>query len=154
MVWTKIWPSSVKLTLSLPEQMAHLHMIENHCVKLLWNPSTNVDVMVQPNSDGRTDRQMQAHTYTELSMWQLWLAHPMGAQQKLGDEGRQCDNSRKKKTKSYEVYVHRKKEIQRDSDTQKDKIQYKKKKSSISHFESILSTNGLEKKLHQDWKII
>ena len=49
MVRTKIWPSSVTLTLCLPEQMfqmAHLHIMVNNCVKLFWNPSTIIEVMV------------------------------------------------------------------------------------------------------------
>ena len=54
--WTKIWPSSVTLTFSLPEwmfQMANLHVMEKYSVKLFWNPSTIVEVMVRINSDGQ-----------------------------------------------------------------------------------------------------
>ena len=52
----KILPSSVTLTLDLPEgmfQMAHLHVMENNCVKLAWNQSTIIEVMVQTYLDGR-----------------------------------------------------------------------------------------------------
>ena len=55
------------LTLGLSEwmfQMAHLHMMENNRVKLFWNPSTIVEIMVQTHL---TDRQTHAlHTYTDL----------------------------------------------------------------------------------------
>ena len=54
MVWTKSRPSSVTLTLGLPEQifqMAHLHEMENSGVKFFCNPSTIVEVMAWTNSD-------------------------------------------------------------------------------------------------------
>ena len=65
LVWTKIWPLSVTLTMGLPErmfQMAHLHVMENHCVKLIWNLSTSVKVMVLKNSDSHMHTQMHSHT--------------------------------------------------------------------------------------------
>ena len=67
MIRTKIWPSSVTLTLGLPEwmlQMVHVHIMENNCVKLFWNPSTIVEVMVLTNSDGPMHRCMQWFTHT------------------------------------------------------------------------------------------
>ena len=57
MVQTKNLPSSVTLTLGLPEQMfkmAHLHMMDNNCVKSFWNPSTIVEVIVRTNLDAHT----------------------------------------------------------------------------------------------------
>ena len=59
MVQTKIWSSSVTLTLlERMLQIAHLHVIENNCAKLFCNPSTTAQVMVRKNSD----RHMHAHT--------------------------------------------------------------------------------------------
>ena len=40
-------------------QMAHLHLTENICVKLFWNPSTIVEVMVWTNSDRCTHERRQ-----------------------------------------------------------------------------------------------
>ena len=54
------------LTLGLPERMfsmAHLHMMENNFVKLFWNPSTIVEVMVQTNLDGQTHTCAYERTY-------------------------------------------------------------------------------------------
>ena len=41
--------------------MAHLHVMENKCVKLFYSPSTIVEVMVRTNSDGRTQWCPQIH---------------------------------------------------------------------------------------------
>ena len=62
-----IWPSSGTLTCSLSEQMfqmAFLHVKENNCAILFWNPCINVEGMAQTNPDGRTTR--SARTYTEM----------------------------------------------------------------------------------------
>ena len=42
-------------------QMAHLHVMEDNVVKLLWNLFTIVEVMVWTNSDGLTYALTQAH---------------------------------------------------------------------------------------------
>ena len=60
MAWTSsiydhfiIWPLSLTLTFNIPEQMFHMTLLllmENNCVKLLWNPCIHVEVMARTSS--------------------------------------------------------------------------------------------------------
>ena len=62
-----IWPSSVTLTFNLPEpifKMAPSLFKEKNCAKLVWNPSTNVQVMALTNPGWRTDGRTDACTHT------------------------------------------------------------------------------------------
>ena len=45
-------------------QMAHLHVIENNCVKSFGNPSTFVEVMIRTNSNARTHARTSIHPRT------------------------------------------------------------------------------------------
>ena len=48
-----IWPSTVTLTLHLPEQMFQMALLllkENNCATLIWNQSINVEVMAGTTS--------------------------------------------------------------------------------------------------------
>ena len=70
MVRTKIWPSSVTLTLGQAEwmfQMAHLNMIENNSLKLFWNSSTIVEL--QKLLSGSI--WMDAHTHWRMHIRKL-----------------------------------------------------------------------------------
>ena len=69
----------VTLNFDLPKcmfQMAHLHVMEDNCVKIFWNPTTIVNAMVRTNSDGRRD----AHTPNYYCI--NCLAHRNWARQK------------------------------------------------------------------------
>ena len=62
MAWTSsiyhhfiIWPSSVTLTINLPEQMFQMALLlEDNCAKLFWNPCISVQVMASTYLDGCT----------------------------------------------------------------------------------------------------
>ena len=77
MVRTKIWPSSVTLTLGLPErifQITHLPRMENNCVTSFWSPLTTAEAMVQTNSDGQTLACMHGRCiYTKLLFYYVLL---------------------------------------------------------------------------------
>ena len=90
MVWTKIQPSSVTLTLGLPErifQIAHLLIMEKilsncfeiHCIIIVY-----IEVMVQTNLDRRTHASMNSHTHTPNCHYDNYVSHTTSGLDKNG----------------------------------------------------------------------